>query len=86
MKILHPTFNLIQSTSIDDAVITVIFIEQKNGSVKISWRAKPGKSVSKIAHEFGGGGHNAAAGAEVDGKMDDVVARVLASTKLLTKP
>jgi len=71
-------------SSIDDAIISVIFIEQKNGTVKVSWRAKPGTNVSKVAYEFGGGGHTAASSAEISGTLDSVIAKVLKATKTLT--
>ena len=37
--------------------------------------------VSKIAVSFGGGGHVRAAGFEVKGTLDEVVAKVLSSIK-----
>jgi bifunctional oligoribonuclease and PAP phosphatase NrnA len=70
-------------TTINDVDLVVIFIEQTNGRVKVSWRARPGYDVAKIAQVFGGGGHTLAAGAEVDGKLEDVQERVLKSTRKL---
>jgi len=70
-------------TTIEDSLLAMIFVEQNDGSVKVSWRAKPGWDVSKIAMEFGGGGHQAAAGAEIEGSLENVQSRVLAATKKL---
>lgn len=70
-------------TTIENIDLSLIFVEQRNGSVKISWRARPGIDVSKIAAEFGGGGHQAAAGAEIKGSLDQVMSKVLTSTKKL---
>jgi len=73
-------------SAVREAQIAVIFVEQPENQVKISWRARPGIDVSKIAFEFGGGGHAAAAGADIDGPLDDVIDRVIAKTrKLLPK-
>lgn len=67
--------------------INLIFVEQPNGRVKVSWRAVAGLDVSAVAMKFGGGGHPAAAGAEIQGALDDVVNDVLQATReLLTTP
>jgi phosphoesterase RecJ-like protein len=69
-------------SSIVDADIAIIFVEQDENSTKISWRAlNPQMDVSKIAMQFGGGGHKAAAGAEISGSLDDVRERVLETTR-----
>lgn len=67
-------------SSIDDANIVIIFVEQSKGKVKVSWRAKPGFDVSSIATSFGGGGHPAASGAEIKGSIDEVRSRVVNDT------
>jgi phosphoesterase RecJ-like protein len=67
-------------SSIVDANVSIIFVEQPNGNVKVSWRARPGHDVSKIALHFGGGGHPAAAGAEIQGSMKTAQSRVLEKT------
>ncbi len=70
-------------SSVKEAEIALIFIEQLQNKVKVSWRARPGLDVSGIALSFGGGGHAAAAGADIDGDMEDVIRRVLVKTRLL---
>ena len=67
-------------STIDDMDISVIFVEQKEGRVKVSWRAQPGVDVSQIAFQFGGGGHPAASGAEIQGSLEDVQEKVLQAT------
>jgi len=67
-------------SSIDGADIAVIFVEQPNEKVKVSWRAQPGFDVSKIALQVGGGGHAPASGAEIDGSIDEVKSKVLQLT------
>jgi len=70
-------------STIDDTDIAVIFIEQKENRVKVSWRAQPGIDVSQVAFQFGGGGHAAASGAEISGVLDEVKSRVLQATLVL---
>jgi phosphoesterase RecJ-like protein len=71
--------------SIREADVAIVFVEQPDGKVKISWRSVPGINVAAIAVEFGGGGHAPAAGAEVAGTLDEVEARVLAATRARLK-
>lgn len=61
--------------------VAVIFVEQPNHRVKVSWRAAPGFDVSQIALRFGGGGHAAASGADIAGSLPEVQATVLESTR-----
>jgi bifunctional oligoribonuclease and PAP phosphatase NrnA len=70
-------------SSIEEAAIAMVFVEQHNGSVKVSLRAQPGIDVSKVALEFGGGGHKAAAGAQLEGTLDEVQEKVLRATREL---
>lgn len=72
-------------SSIDDADVSVIFVEQPNERVKVSWRSQPGFDVSQVALQFGGGGHPAASGAEVSGSLEEVQAAVLAATRPLLR-
>src|SRR5512140_2338924 len=69
-------------SAIDGFKVGMIFVEQPKNRVKISWRAlEPGIDVSVIATRFGGGGHAAAAGADVDGTIEEVKQAALQSTK-----
>jgi phosphoesterase RecJ-like protein len=61
-----------------EAGIIAAFIEMRDGSVKVSMRARPGYDVSAVAYEFGGGGHRQAAGCSLDGPLDEAVGRVRA--------
>ena len=71
-------------SAIDGFKVGMIFVEQPKNRVKISWRAlEPGIDVSPIATRFGGGGHAAAAGADVDGSLEDVKMNALKATKEL---
>jgi phosphoesterase RecJ-like protein len=68
-------------SAIDETDMAVIFVEQRDNKVKVSWRAQPGFDVSKIALSFGGGGHPAAAGAEIQGSLSEVQDQVLRATR-----
>lgn len=67
-------------SSITDCDITILFVQQKDNHVKVSWRSKPGFDVSKIAFHFSGGGHLAAAGADIPGTLEPVKEKVLQQT------
>ncbi len=71
--------NILQT--VEDADVFVVFIEQNDGTVKVSWRARPGFDVSQIALHFGGGGHKPAAGASIRGSLDVVIQKVLTATR-----
>ncbi len=75
--------DLVNLLSSIEADLALIFIEQKNGHVKVSWRARPGINVSKIALQFGGGGHPSAAGADIPGSLEIVQQKVLESTQAM---
>lgn len=73
-------------SSIAEGSVSIIFVEQTNGTVKISWRTQdPHLDVSQVAMLFNGGGHKAAAGADVPGELADVKKRVLAETDKFLK-
>jgi phosphoesterase RecJ-like protein len=61
--------------------IAIIFIEQNNLAVKVSWRARKGINVARVAMFFGGGGHAPAAGAEINGSLSEVQILVLDKTR-----
>jgi phosphoesterase RecJ-like protein len=67
-------------SAIDGNRIAVIFIEQDAKTVKVSWRGQAGEDVSRIAVKFGGGGHTAAAGAMVEGSLEEVENKVIKAT------
>lgn len=67
-------------SAIDGVEISIIFVEQPNGNIKVSWRSQPGIDVSQVAVSFGGGGHPVAAGAEITGELEQVRSLVLQET------
>jgi phosphoesterase RecJ-like protein len=68
-------------SSIQDADVSILFNQQDESSVKVSWRSRTGVNVAKIAAEFGGGGHPAAAGAEIELPLHLTQQKVLDVTK-----
>ena len=71
-------------STIEGSSVHLIFVEQPNEKIKISWRCMPGYDVAKVAGLYGGGGHHAAAGAEVVGDLLTVCKDVIQTTyKLL---
>jgi len=69
-------------SAIDSADVALIFVEQNPNQVKVSWRTRSLQiDVSKVAHQFGGGGHRAAAGAMIEGNLQEVQAYVVQTTK-----
>ena len=69
-------------SAIDGNKVGMIFVEQSDNHVKISWRAlEAGIDVSPIAKYFNGGGHAAAAGADIPGTMNEIQPLVLKITR-----
>jgi bifunctional oligoribonuclease and PAP phosphatase NrnA len=67
-------------STIDDAHVAIMFVEQGQNKTKVSWRAIQGIDISKLALSFGGGGHPAASGAEISGSLEEVQEKVLTAT------
>ena len=69
-------------SAIDGEKVGMIFVAQSDNHVKISWRALvPGIDVSQVAKHFNGGGHAAAAGADIPGTLEDLQPMVLKTTR-----
>ena len=68
-------------SAVENTKVSILFNEQNNGKVKVSWRSGSEVDVSKIAMSFGGGGHPPAAGAEVKGSLKEVQKIVLERTR-----
>jgi phosphoesterase RecJ-like protein len=69
-------------SAIDGNKVGMVFVEQNSNHVKISWRAlEAGIDVSRVAKHFQGGGHAAAAGADIQGSLSEVQKEVLKKTR-----
>jgi phosphoesterase RecJ-like protein len=63
-----------------DVQLVVLITEQQEGPTRLSFRSKSiedAVNVSRLAQQFGGGGHARAAGAKVDAPIDVVEQRVI---------
>jgi len=60
-----------------EIMVSVLVKESRKGKVKCSLRSKETIDVSKIAHDFGGGGHINASGFNSDLNVDQTLALVL---------
>ena len=63
--------------TVEGTEAAVIFIEQPQGGFKISFRSRCGLDCSRVAEQFGGGGHLAAAGAYLADPLPIAQSRVL---------
>lgn len=67
-------------------LVAVIFVEQKTGGFKISFRSRAaGVDCSKLAEQFDGGGHKAAAGAFLDESYESAQRRILDAVRAAMK-
>lgn len=68
-------------STIENFDVAVLFVEQRMANVKVSWRSRPGINVAALAASLGGGGHPAAAGAEIKGDLPSVQQLILNKTR-----
>lgn len=59
------------------AAVAIYMRQETNGKVKVSWRAKGQNNIVKSAQKFGGGGHMRAAGASIEGPVEEIKQKVL---------
>lgn len=59
--------------------------ELREGIIKVSLRTGPRVDASAVCAQLGGGGHRGAAGATVEGTMEEVKAAVLAAVRKVTE-
>jgi phosphoesterase RecJ-like protein len=67
--------------SVKGAEVGLLFKEQGNGIIRVSFRSKGRVDVNRLAANFGGGGHIQAAGARVKGTVEEVVKLVLSTVE-----
>jgi phosphoesterase RecJ-like protein len=67
--------------SVREAVAAIVFKENEGGQIEVSIRSRPGVDISSVAVHFGGGGHPQAAGAVVNGTLEQVVPSVLSKAR-----
>ncbi|MGE5576443.1 MAG: DHH family phosphoesterase [Syntrophothermus sp.] len=64
--------------SIEGVQVGLLFREQLEGGIKVSWRSRGEANVSEMAARFGGGGHARAAGCEIKAGLSEAMERVFA--------
>ena len=69
------------TVSVEGVDVGLLFIEQAKGGIKLSVQSRNGMDCSKLAGQFGGGGHRAAAGATLADPMSEAVPRVLQAVR-----
>lgn len=63
--------------AVDGVEVAIFLMETNDGKVKISFRSRGAVDVSTIAHHWGGGGHQRAAGALIEGSLAEVKKKVV---------
>jgi phosphoesterase RecJ-like protein len=69
------------TVSLRGVEVGLLFIEQKRGGIKMSVRSRNGFDCAALAARFGGGGHLAAAGANLTDPLSEALPRVLAAVR-----
>lgn len=67
--------------NIEGTEVAILFRQTLDGSTKVSFRSNGEVNVNMIAREFGGGGHDKAAGALISGPLESTKPRVLEATR-----
>ena len=70
-----------QAVALRGVEVGLLFIEQPKGGIKLSLRSRSDLDVAKLAARFGGGGHRAAAGANLPDPLDEQVPLVLEAVR-----
>ncbi len=69
------------TVSLRDVEVGLLFIEQKRGGIKVSMRSRTRFDCARLAATFGGGGHKAAAGANLPDPLSETLPRILSAVK-----
>jgi phosphoesterase RecJ-like protein len=67
--------------NIEGVQIGILFKEVRTDVFKVSMRSSGAADVAKLAQLFGGGGHVRAAGCTIEGKLEDIIARVVSEAE-----
>ncbi len=69
--------------AIGTAKVAMIMVEQQSGGFKVSFRSRSAVDCSKLAEQFGGGGHKAAAGAFIKELFEPAREKLLTAIRRL---
>ncbi|MGM0420930.1 MAG: DHH family phosphoesterase, partial [Bacillota bacterium] len=70
---------------VDGVELGILFSEEYDGKVKVSFRSNEYLPANQLAAEFGGGGHPRAAGCSVETPLPETMENVLARAKTYVK-
>ncbi|MPM14054.1 Bifunctional oligoribonuclease and PAP phosphatase NrnA [bioreactor metagenome] len=62
---------------IEGVEVGLLLKEEPDGTYKVSLRSNAQVNVSKVAEEFGGGGHRRAAGCTIKGSLDEAISALV---------
>ena len=62
---------------IENIKVAILFVQEDGNRYKVSFRSVSEIPVNGVASMFGGGGHKKAAGATLEGSLEEVISRVL---------
>lgn len=65
--------------------LAMLFTQTRGGQTRINFRGEHGFKVLPLAQQFGGGGHDEAAGASLEGDFEANVAKVLTAAEQMVK-
>ena len=65
--------------------VAIILVELAAGGVKVSFRSRSTVDCSRLAEQFGGGGHKAAAGATIERPLEEARRMVLDAARAAMK-
>ena len=63
--------------SVGSIEVVLLLRTTQDGKCKLSARSKNDYDVNRLAREFGGGGHKKAAGATIEGSLDEVADKLV---------
>jgi phosphoesterase RecJ-like protein len=67
--------------TVREVTAAIVFNEREADRIEVSIRSRPGVDISPIAVHFGGGGHPQAAGAVLNGNLEQVIPLVLSKAR-----
>jgi len=71
--------------SVRGVQLALLFRQLANGRIKVSFRSMGPVDVAKLAERFGGGGHRKAAGASLEGGLEQVQALVIEAARSVAR-
>jgi phosphoesterase RecJ-like protein len=71
--------------SVRGVQLALLFRQLANGRIKVSFRSKGTVDVAKLAERFGGGGHRKAAGASLEGSLEQVQSVVIDAARSVAR-